>query len=249
MQPLFSIIIVTRNAADVIDATLRSINDQTCTLYEVIVQDGASTDDTLERIKTVNLHNVSIVSEHDGGIYYGMNRALARAKGDYVLFLNAGDSFHSPGTLQLIADTVMDEDYPGIAYGRTNIIDADRNYLCPRHLEPPEVLSLEAFKEGMVVCHQAFVVLRKLTGPYDVKYRLSADYDWCIQCLQRSRRNKFIDAVLVDYLREGMTTRRRRRSLWERYRIMCRYYGTWSTTWRHLRFACRFLSHKRKGLQ
>lgn len=249
MAPLFSIITVTYNASDVIDITLRSIAEQTCRLYEVIVQDGGSTDETVSEINASGLENLSIVSAPDNGIYDAMNRALSRATGDYVIFLNAGDRFHSPDTLQLIADTVMDEDYPGVVYGQTDIVDLDGRFLRPRHLRAPEVLTVDSFKQGMVVCHQAFIVLRKLTEPFDTRYRLSADFDWCIKCLMRSRRNHYIPAVIIDYLAGGMSVKHRRRSLMERFRIMCRYYGTIPTLWRHLSFARRFTSQRRRGLQ
>ena len=97
----------------------------------------------------------------------------------------------------------------------------------------------------MVVCHQAFFVLRRIAGYYDMKYRFSADYEWCIRVLQHSRHNCYIDAVLADYLMEGMTTRNRRKSLMERFRIMCYYYGTFSTVMRHIAFIPRFLRRRR----
>ena len=80
---------------------------------------------------------------------------------------------------------------------------------------------------------------------YNLDYRLVADYDWCIRVLQHSRMNVYIDGVLVDYLMEGMTTRNRRASLIERFRIMCYYYGTLPTIGRHLKFIPRFLRRRR----
>ena len=149
---------------------------------------------------------MTIVSERDRGLYDAMNKGLGLAKGDYVIFLNAGDAFHNPNTLQLIADTVMDNDYPGIVYGQTQIVDASRRRLGDRHLKAPSILTLDSFKDGMVVCHQAFIVLRKLVDNYDTRYRYSADFEWCIRCLQRSHRNCYIDRILIDYLSEGVTT-------------------------------------------
>ena len=179
MAPLFSIITVTYNASGTIGATLDSIAAQSCTLYEVILQDGASTDDTLAHVNAcaIDPARLKVESMPDAGIYHAMNRALERATGDYVIFLNAGDTLHSPSTLQLIADAVMDNDYPGVAYGQTVLVDAGRRYVGHRHLSAPEELTVDSFKQGMLVCHQAFVVLRKLTAPYDTRYRLSADYD------------------------------------------------------------------------
>lgn len=97
----------------------------------------------------------------------------------------------------------------------------------------------------MVVCHQAFVVLRKLAQDYDLKYRFSSDYEWCIRCLQRSRRNVYVPAVIIDYLSEGVTTANRKASLMERFRIMCYYYGFFPTLMRHFAFLPRFLKQRK----
>ena len=97
----------------------------------------------------------------------------------------------------------------------------------------------------MVVCHQAFFALRRITDQFRLKYRFSADYDWCIRVLQHSKHNCYLDEVVADYLMEGMTTANRRASLMERFRIMCYYYGTLPTIWRHLKFSPRFLRRRR----
>jgi len=244
MNPLFSIITVCRNAVDTIGATVESVDAQTCRLYEHIVVDGASTDATLAYLGRHPSPLRQVVSEPDKGIYDAMNKGLARASGDYVVFMNAGDSFHSPDTLRIYADAIMDNDYPGIVYGQTDIVDADRRRIGPRHLRAPERLTLESFAEGMVVCHQAFVVLRRIAMPYNTRWRFSADYEWCVRCLQHSRRNVFVPEVMADYLSEGTTTANRRRSLIERFRIMCYYYGTLPTVRRHIGFAVRLLRHR-----
>lgn len=54
-----------------------------------------------------------------------------------------------------------------------------------RHLTAPEHLTFDSFKHGMLVCHQAFVVRRALAEPYDLRYRFSADYEWCLRCLKK----------------------------------------------------------------
>lgn len=115
-----------------------------------------------------------------------------------------------------------------------------------RHLDPPEHLTCESFRDGMLVCHQAFVVLRKLTSPYNLRYRFSADFDWCIRCLQNSRRNFYLPEIIVDYLNEGMTTANHRKSLVERFRIMGHYYGYVPTIFRHVKFAMRHIRRKSK---
>ncbi|MDE5650996.1 MAG: glycosyltransferase, partial [Duncaniella sp.] len=146
--------------------------------------------------------------------------------------------------LQTIADAIMDNDYPGIVYGQTQLVDIRRKRVGDRHLTAPEVLTLDSFKDGMVVCHQAFVVLRKLIDNYDTRYKFSADYEWCIRCLQRSHRNQYIDRILIDYLSEGVTTANMRASLMERFHIMCYYYGILPTIVRHIGFLRRYLKRR-----
>lgn len=241
MNPLFSIITVTRNAETTLPRTLRSVAEQTCRLFEYIIIDGASTDGTVRLAEEAGIQEMKLQSEPDDGLYDAMNKGLEQAQGDYVIFLNAGDCFHSADTLEMLASAAFDNDYPGIIYGQTDIVDAAGRKVSERHLRAPSDLTLDSFKDGMVVCHQAFVVLRKLTDRYDIGYRYSADYEWCIRCLQRSHRNKYVDAVLIDYLAEGISTRYRRSSLTERFRIMCRYYGFFPTLIRHFGFALRAL--------
>lgn len=245
MNPLFSIITVTYNAASTLQATLGSVEAQTCQLFEYLVIDGASTDGTVELAKAADIQNMTIVSEPDHGLYDAMNKGLGIAKGDYVIFLNAGDAFHTPETLQIIADAVMDNDYPGIVYGQTQIVDAARKRIGDRHLTAPAVLTLDSFKDGMVVCHQAFIVLRKLVDNFDTRYKYSADFEWCIRCLQRSHRNQYIDRILIDYLSEGVTTAHHKASLWERFKIMSHYYGFFPTLLRHFKFLLRNLKRKK----
>lgn len=247
MNPLFTIITVCRNACDNVQVTVASVDSQSCRLYEHIIIDGASKDGTVEWLRTHPSSLRRVCSEPDKGIYDAMNKGLAMSNGDYVLFLNAGDTFHATNTLQLYADAIMDNDYPGIVYGQTDIVDALRRRIGPRHLQAPEVLTLESFADGMVVCHQAFMVLRRITAGFDTRWHLSADYEWCIRCLQHSRCNVYIPAVTIDYLSEGVTTRHRRHSLWERFRIMCYYYGRWNTVRRHFGFIVRHF-RRREGL-
>ena len=103
-RPLFSIITITFNAAGTLPATLRSVERQTFTDYEYLIVDGASTDGTV----AIAQHSAavsSVTSEPDKGLYDAMNKGLRKARGCYLVFLNAGDAFHEPDTLQKIADT------------------------------------------------------------------------------------------------------------------------------------------------
>lgn len=239
MNPLFSIITVTYNAAATLHPTLRSVAAQTFRDFEHLIIDGASTDGTQQLAADAGIAETKVYSEPDHGLYDAMNKGLARAKGRYVLFLNAGDSFHSADTLQAYADAIANNDLPGVVYGQTDIVDSERRRIGERHLRAPKELTAKSFANGMVVCHQAFAARRDLTEPFDLQYRFSADYDWCIKCLKRSPLNVYVDQVAIDYLNEGVTTANHRKSLIERFRIMCHYYGTIPTTLRHIKFLLR----------
>lgn len=244
--PLFSIITVTYNAQATIVPTLDSVDRQTCTHYEHLIIDGASTDNTLDIAREHPNSRRRVFSSPDNGIYDAMNKGIAMASGDYLVFLNSGDALHSPDTLQLIADAIINNGFPGVVYGQTQVVGKDRAKLADRHLTAPEKLTYESFAEGMVVCHQAFVALRRICDEYDLRYRFSADYEWCIRVLQHSRHNVAIfDEPLVDYLAGGMSAKNRRKSLVERFKIMCYYYGFFPTVARHLKFIPRYLRRSR----
>lgn len=245
--PLFSIITVTYNAAAVLLPTLQSVAEQSCKEYEYIVVDGASTDATLELVRRSGVPT-RIISERDKGIYDAMNKGMKIARGTYLIFMNAGDAFYSADTLQAIKERIGTR-CPGVIYGETAIVDEQRQFVMMRRLRAPEHLTWHSFAAGMVVCHQAFIVRRDLAPQYDLSYRYSADVDWCIRCMKRSDEMFNTHLILVNYLREGTTTRNRRASLKERFHIMCKYYGTLPTVLRHIWFTVRFGIAKIRGTE
>lgn len=248
MEPLFAIITATFNASSTLERTLDSIDSQTFTDYEHIIVDGASRDNTLEIAGRHANPRRRVVSEPDQGLYDAMNKGMAATTGKYLIFLNAGDKFHSADTLQKISEAIASGDTPGIVYGQTVIVDDSGSELGPRHLTAPSDLTYKSFSEGMVVCHQAFVALRRIAGFYKLDYRFSADYEWCIRCLQHSRRNcGLTDTVLIDYLNEGVTTRNKIPSLIERFRIMAFYYGFFTAVGNHVRFIGRWWKRRKNS--
>ncbi|MDE6312001.1 MAG: glycosyltransferase [Muribaculaceae bacterium] len=250
-KPLLSIITVCYNAADNLRSTIESVDRQEIDprredAYEHLIIDGASTDGTLKMIARTDNPRRRTISEPDEGIYYAMNKGLELAHGEYVMFLNAGDRLHGTNAIERILDAVDGVVLPGIIYGQTMLIDNDGQYAGERHLRAPKKLRLGSFRDGMVVCHQAFVVLARIAQPFNTFYRFSADYDWCVRCLQHSRRNVYLgDEPLIEYLNEGMTTRNRRASLWERFRIMTYYYGLFPTLVHHVGFVFRYFGSKK----
>ena len=240
-QPTFSIITVTYNAKRWLERTILSVLSQSYPHVEYLLIDGNSTDGTVEIIRQYASGLAYWVSEPDKGLYDAMNKGLRQATGDYLIFLNAGDTFLSADTLSRVAERLRKrKTLPDVIYGETRIVDANGRPLGMRRLKAPKRLTWKSFKRGMLVCHQAFFARRAITPEYDLSYRFSADYDWCLRCLKASRSVLNSRLTLVDYLEEGLSTANRKASLRERYEIMCRYYGKTQTLLWHGWFAIRF---------
>lgn len=256
----FSIVTITFNAADCLGRTLDSVMEQSFDGIEHLIIDGASTDGTVamaqaykERSDAVgNGHTVVVESEPDSGLYYAMNKGLARATGDYVCFLNAGDYLPTAGTIEKLAQTAAEAkagsgELPAVIYGDTDIVDGAGRYLGPRRLRPPRKLSWRSFRHGMLVCHQAFYARTDIARrtPYNTKYRYSADVDWCIRVMKEAARLGLplanAGATIACYTQEGQTTIHHRESLRERFAVMAEHYGLASTVIMHAWFVARSL--------
>ena len=255
----FTIITCTYNAASTCEKTFSSVLHQTYPNVEHIIMDGCSQDGTLSQVETYkknnqiagNKHIVECFSEHDRGLYDAMNKGIDKATGDYILFLNAGDSFPSENTLTQIVDSIgKTKTLPAVLYGDTDIVDMDGNFVRHRRLTPPKDLSWRSFKHGMLVCHQSFYARTDIAKetPYNLQYRFSADVDWCIRIMKEAEKRHLplhnINQVVVNYLEGGLTDKNHRASLKERFRLMCHHYGIFSTIIMHIWFVIRSIIKK-----
>ena len=265
-QPKFTIITVTYNAEHTLERTLLSVASQTYPNIEHLIVDGVSGDGTLTLIQEyaesnsvcAHPHEIQFIREPDKGLYDAMNKGIENAHGDYLVFLNAGDKFHSHDTIEQvvngISSTYKDVDdskgWPAVIYGETDLVDNDGVFLRHRRLQAPKRLHWRKFLNGMLVCHQSFYVRTDLAFKhlYNLRYRFSADFDWCIRIMQDAQKQGLAlhntKTILTDYLSEGMTTKNMRKSLLERLRIMCRHYGFLVTMRQHLWFVMRLLIKK-----
>lgn len=252
----FTIATVTYNPGQLLERTIKSVEEQDWPFVQHVIVDGNSQDATLERVHHYQErnsvaavpHEITCLSEPDKGLYDAMNKAIHLAKGDYILFLNAGDCFHSPSLLSQIARSVPEgHARPSVLYGHTDIVNEQGEFLRHRPLAPPENLTWKSFRQGMLVCHQAFFARTDLARKelYNLDYKYSADFDWCIRILRSGAEKNLstlnLHTTVADYLEEGMTTRNHRASLIERFHIMRHHYGITGTTIRHLWFLLRTL--------
>ena len=238
--PLFTVITVTYNAEKWLEQTVLSVGEQVGVSLEYLIIDGGSKDGTLEIIRRYPEIVTAWVSEPDKGLYDAMNKGLRKATGEYVLFLNAGDTLQEKDCIRQLSEIALAYDFPDIIYGETDLVNAKGEFIGHRRLKAQENLTWKTFRWGMLVCHQAFIVRRKMAPLYDLTYRFSADFDWCIRCMKQAGLIVNSRLRLVNYLYEGMTTANRRASLKERYRIMQKYYGKIPVALLHIWFAMRF---------
>ncbi|MCB1532941.1 MAG: glycosyltransferase [Alphaproteobacteria bacterium] len=168
--PLFSLITVTLNARAGLQKTQCSIAAQTSKNYEWIVIDGASSDGTQEWLESMSAR---FISEPDYGLYDAMNKGIEKARGHYLLFLNAGDELAAPDTLQAITDFIGARK-PGFVYG-----DAQEG----PHLK--HARNHSHINKGMITHHQAMLYDRAALQNlrYDTGYKIAADYDFTARFL------------------------------------------------------------------
>ena len=246
MLPKLSVITIVYNNVKDIERTMLSILNQTYSNIEYIVIDGASNDGTLEIIKKYENRIAKLISEKDKGIYDAMNKGLALATGDYVLFMNSGDEIYELDTVEKILATAPNAD---IYYGETEMYDENWQSLGRRRHQAPEHFTWESFKYGMSISHQAIYIKRSLTEPYNLQYKYSADIDWIIKIAKKASSIVNTHLYVAKYLVGGMSKKKHRESLKERFQIFSHYYGLVSNIINHVviafNLAFYFVKHRR----
>ncbi|QQL48881.1 glycosyltransferase [Mucilaginibacter ginkgonis] len=230
-SPRLSVITVVYNNAADIERTLKSVINQTYTKIEYVVIDGASTDGTLDILKQYQDNITTLISEPDKGIYDAMNKGLEIATGDYVLFMNSGDEIYADNTVAKVFESGDEAD---IYYGETEMIDGIGKSLGRRRHKAPNKFTWKSFKYGMSISHQAIYVRRSLAEPYNnTSYSLSADIDWILTAAKKAKKIIKVEGYVAKYLVGGMSKKKHRQSLIERFNIMRKHYGLIPTILNH----------------
>lgn len=208
-----SIITITKNNRSGLQHTAHSITTQTSNDYEWIIIDGASTDGTTDDLINYKTHhNAQYRSEPDKGIYDAMNKGLAQATGEYVLFLNAGDSLATNNTIQELAKEGAET--TDLIYGNgIEAINAIETVKKARHWS-------HAFK-GMFTYHQAILYKRFLaqTLAYNTHYKISADYEFTVRFLSLCRHIQYIDAPICHFETGGLSQKNAHKARLEEFLI------------------------------
>lgn len=178
-RPSVTIITVNRNNLVGLRATLDSVAGQDFKDFEHIVVDGASDDGSAELLREYPHLSPSSVSESDKGIYNAMNKGIALAKGDYLLFLNSGDRLVGSGTLGNIAPFFGEHD---LVYGRDTLVRADGVHW----LKPYPAKLRFSFMHADTLPHCSTFIRKGLfekVGLYDESMKISADWKFFMLAL------------------------------------------------------------------
>ena len=200
--PKLSIITINYNNAVGLQKTLESVNNQTFVDYEYIIIDGGSTDGSRELIEKQRDKLTYWVSEKDTGIYNAMNKGIKASSGDYLIFLNSGDTLYANTTLEEIFKNNLHN--REIIYGSACFLKNEKQTI----MQFPEKLNMSFFMRDMI-CHQAMLFKKNIFekhGIYDEKYKLSSDWLLLVKALYNNATYMRIDSVICVYDCQGATS-------------------------------------------
>lgn len=222
----YSILVVCLNPGERINATLHSIFKQTYTNYEVIVKDGGSTDGSRERVaelvkKAGMEEKLQWIECADSGIYDAMNQAVSHAKGDYFLFLNAGDDFYADTVLEKVTEAAHAE--ADLLYGNLYHKALDTVIYAS-----PQIDAFTCYRN--VPCHQTCFYRRTLFEKrgYEPVYNVRADYEHFLWCYFEAGANmQYLPVIIAAYEGGGYseTKENRKRSALQHREIVVKYMG------------------------
>lgn len=217
----FSIITVCRNAEHSIGSTIDSLVTQTFRNYEYLIIDGASADATLEVVrKHVVYLSPRIFSEPDQGIYDAMNKGVELAKGKWIFFLNAGDSFTDDMILQKVYDHLCSSEECELAYGDVIYQGTEGQRLVRFDWLTKWNLRFEH------LCHQAVFAKRELferLGGFNTQFRITADYDWLLRVFHSGSFTCYLGLPIAFYDADGVSARQCEAAQLERKVVRAKY--------------------------
>lgn len=218
-KPLITVITVTYNSKDNLEKTVQSVLNQSYENIEYIIIDGSSTDGTVDIIKKYEDKIDYWVSEKDAGIYDAMNKGIALAMGEYIMFMNSGDRFFDINVLKELSVFLRKNQYPEIIYGKT-VLEYDENY---KKIENPgENIK---FWFGLPFCHQSMVIKTKLQkgNLFNTSYNIYSDYDNYYKLWVEEHQFTYVDETISCFNFDGLSSRLTLEGFREMYQIGSKY--------------------------
>lgn len=214
----YSVITINYNNINGLIKTIQSVVNQSYKYFEFIVIDGGSNDKSLEIIMRFESQIKYWVSENDNGVYHAMNKGLAKATGDYCIFLNSGDFFKDQFVLSRIPDLILgDED---LFYGLIAWEEKKQIWNPLENLRPFEI----AFHSP--IPHQgAFFRVDTLNqmGGYNENYRIISDWGVFVEFLLAEKKVKKIGLIISTCENQGISASSKSIILKERIKYLWRH--------------------------
>lgn len=194
--PLVTVVTVTFNAGNLLEETISSIISQDYPNIEYIIIDGGSQDNTLNIIDAYQDHIHYWISEPDKGIYDAMNKGITKANGEWINFMNAGDTFFSRTTISEISHNFSLE---------YDLIAGDIQYHDNGEVNYCSAKGLELANHSMFCHHQALFTRTRVMKDlrFNATFRIAGDYDFVMRCLQNGKSFKFIDLLVAKFASGG----------------------------------------------
>lgn len=190
----YSIITINYNHKEGLKRTIESVVSQTNCDFEYIIIDGGSTDGSVDVIMEFDRHITYWVSEKDNGVYHAMNKGVDQAHGDYCIFMNSGDRFHSSHALESVKEYQED-----IVCGQVSTF--------PSGHHKPTITLVDLLRISLP--HQAMFIKRELLmrHPYDENYKILSDWKFCLETIIIENCSfRAIEDIIADYESGGIST-------------------------------------------
>jgi glycosyltransferase involved in cell wall biosynthesis len=204
-----SVITAVYNRVATVGHAMASLQVQTHPQVEHIVQDGGSTDGTLDVLTQLALPSTFVCSEPDKGIYDAINRGIARATGDVIGLMHSDDFYADDRALERIVEAFADPSVEGV-YGDLQYVAGERPHSVVRHWRSGEY-SRSKLRRGWMPPHPTLYLRRKVFdqwGLYDTNFRIAADYDAMLRYLVKGEiKLAYIPEVLVKMRLGGESNR------------------------------------------
>jgi glycosyltransferase involved in cell wall biosynthesis len=216
-----SIITINKNNAKGLEKTIKSIIDQTNSNYELIVIDGASTDNSLKIINSYREKINQFVSEQDNGIYHAMNKGIRLAKNEYCFFLNSGDYFANNTVLEKIQKANIVED---IIYG--NLIVLKKNKIEGKIIGKSHLSFIDLYLSNVIKHQSSFIKKELLIGNklYDESLKIVADWEFFLKTIGYGKATyKYIDVDISFFDNDGISNNSEMITRTERELILTKY--------------------------
>ena len=220
MSTKVSVITVCYNAEASIGNTLKSVLDQTYNDFEYVIVDGASKDNTLKVVDSFKAGfeekgiTLKVISGKDNGIYDAMNKAVRYCEGNWLIYMNADDSFADSNVL---SDVFENNDFDGIdvIYGDHYRVKGDQKKLDVADKD------LEALKDFKFFCHQATFTARRVFDEimFDTQFKICCDFDFFLQAFLKGYKFQHIDRVVCVYSVEGTSNKVYYNTILENYNV------------------------------